>query len=121
MLQFNSIFVFSEDPQKLANFYKEVFQKSPDWENSGYTGFGLGNFMFMIGPHDKVHGTNNTPERIMINFETSDVEGECKRIAQLGAKVIAEPYQPSESEGGTIATLADPDGNYFQLATPMKP
>jgi predicted enzyme related to lactoylglutathione lyase len=30
--------------------------------------------------------------------------------------VIAEPYAIGE---GWIATLADPDGNYFQLMTPM--
>jgi predicted enzyme related to lactoylglutathione lyase len=30
--------------------------------------------------------------------------------------VIKEPY---EMEGGWIATLADPDGNYFQLVSPM--
>jgi predicted enzyme related to lactoylglutathione lyase len=33
-----------------------------------------------------------------------------------GATVIREPYQ---IDGGWIATLAGPDGNYFQWVTPM--
>lgn len=34
----------------------------------------------------------------------------------LGAVVIKAPY---EMGSGLIATLADPDGNFFQLITPM--
>jgi predicted enzyme related to lactoylglutathione lyase len=52
----------------------------------------------------------------MFNFETSQVKEEYERIKALGAVVIKEPY---EMEGGWIATLADPDGNYFQLVSPM--
>ena len=38
----------------------------------------------------------------------------------LGAKVIAEPYHMADGQDHLIATLADPDGNYFQLMSPMK-
>jgi predicted enzyme related to lactoylglutathione lyase len=56
----------------------------------------------------------------MLNFETSDVHGEFVRIKGLGAKAIAEPYSMNDNKDFLIATLADPDGNYFQLMTPMK-
>jgi predicted enzyme related to lactoylglutathione lyase len=56
----------------------------------------------------------------MFNFETNDVQGEFKRMKGLGAKVIAEPYHPADDQDMWIATLADPDGNYFQLISPMK-
>jgi predicted enzyme related to lactoylglutathione lyase len=52
----------------------------------------------------------------MFNFETTSVKEEFERMKAAGAKVIREPY---EMGGGMIATLADPDGNYFQLVTPM--
>jgi predicted enzyme related to lactoylglutathione lyase len=52
----------------------------------------------------------------MFNFETAQVKEEFERIKALGAAVIREPYQIGE---GWIATLADPDGNFFQLVTPM--
>jgi predicted enzyme related to lactoylglutathione lyase len=121
MLNFSSILVFSENPSELAAFYQKVFQKEPDWNDGGYTGFVVGGAAITIGPHDKVTGKSQNPERIMFNFETDDVEGEFDRIKELGAEVVAAPYGFEEEGGGKIATLADPDGNYFQLMTPMKP
>lgn len=120
MFTFNSVLLFSANPDELATFYKKVFKKDPDWEEGGYSGFNLGGGMFMIGPHDKVKGKNKTPERVIFNFETDDVEGEFKRIKKLDVTVIKEPYHPDEAEDMLLATFADLDGNYFQLATPMK-
>lgn len=119
MLNFNSILVFSEEPKKLSDFYKKVFQKEPIWNEGGYVGFQVGSAFITFGPHDKVKGKSQNPERIMFNFETEDVEGEFKRIKELGAEVIAEPYGPEKEPEGKIATLSDPDGNYFQLMSPM--
>jgi predicted enzyme related to lactoylglutathione lyase len=120
MLDFNSILVFSKDPKKLADFYKQVFQKDPDWLEGGYYGFMAGKGFITFGPHDKVQGRNANPERIMFNFETKDVKGEFERIKKLGAAVVAEPYNPAEDPKGMIATFADPDNNYFQLVTPWE-
>jgi predicted enzyme related to lactoylglutathione lyase len=66
--------------------------------------------------HSEMGGSAKDPGRIMLNFETPEVQAEFERIKALGAKVIAAPYSTGE---GFIATLADPDGNYFQLMTPM--
>lgn len=121
MLDFGSILIFSEDPKKLADFYGKVFEKDPEWDQGGYFGFMVGNRTITIGPHDKVKGMSKNPERIMINFETGDVRGEFARIKDSGAKVIAKPYSMSEDDedGMLIATFADPDGNFFQLMSPM--
>jgi predicted enzyme related to lactoylglutathione lyase len=120
MFKFNSMLLFSENPRELSEFYKKMFITDPLWEEGGYSGFVLGPGMLIIGPHDKVHGKNQHPERMIFNLETKDVEKEFKRMKKLGAKVIKEPYHPGEAEDMLIATLADPDGNYFQLATPME-
>ena len=112
--------LFSENPKKLSDFYKKVFDKDPEWDDSGYSGFQLGQGMFIIGPHDKVHGENKNPERMFVNLETDDVEDDFERIKKLGAKVIQEPYHPGEAKEMMLATFADPDGNYFQLASPME-
>jgi predicted enzyme related to lactoylglutathione lyase len=120
MFNFNSLLLFSEKPDELAEFYKKVLISDPAWEGGGYSGFMIGKGMLMIGPHDKVKGKNKTPERMIFNFETPDVEKEFKRLKKLGAKVIKEPYHPDEAKEMWIATLADPDGNYFQLASPME-
>ncbi|OGH11150.1 MAG: hypothetical protein A2857_04055 [Candidatus Levybacteria bacterium RIFCSPHIGHO2_01_FULL_36_15] len=120
MLNLSSIILFSENPSALANFYKQVFQKDPDWSGGDFVGFKLGTGTLVIGPHDKVHGKNATPERIMFNLETNDVEKEFERIKNIqGTQVVATPYLPGEDPSMTIATLADTDNNYFQLNTPM--
>lgn len=120
MLNFGSVLVFSEDPKRLADFYKSIFQKNPDWSEDGYYGFKAGNGVIMFGPHDKVHGKSVNPERVLFNFETKDVNGEFERIRKLGAAVVADPYHPGEDANMTIATFSDPDNNYFQLVTPWE-
>jgi predicted enzyme related to lactoylglutathione lyase len=120
MLDFNSILVFSENPKRLADFYRKVFRKDPDWSEGGYYGFMVGKGTITFGPHDKVRGKNANPERTMVNFETKDVKGEFERIRKLGAVAVAKPYHPAEVQDMMIATFADPDNNYFQLVTPWE-
>lgn len=102
MLNFNSILLSSEDPNKLADFYEKVFEKKPNMNEESYKGFLAGSRFLSIGPHDKVRGKNSNPERVLFNFETRDVKGEFERIKALGADVIAEPY---EMKPAWIATL----------------
>lgn len=120
MLNLNSVILFSDNPGKLTDFYKKVLQKDPDWEGGDFYGFAVGNGFLGIGPHDKVKGKSQNPERIIIQFETSELEKDFDRIKNLGAKVVAEPYHPGENPEMMLATFADSDGNFFQLGTPMK-
>lgn len=120
MLKLNSLLIGSDDPKKLAHFYGEVLQAKPGWEDSEYVGYQAGDSYLMIGPHDKVHGKSQNPERVIFNFETDNVADEYERIKGIeGATVIKEPYNPGPDDQMQLATLADPDGNYFQLASPM--
>ena len=119
-MNLNSLLLFSEAPEKLVDFYRKVLALEPKWLEEEYTGFEVGACALVIGPHSKVHGQSKNPERIMFNFETSDVKGEFERMKGLGAKGIAEPYSMGDDPNFLIATLADPDGNYFQLVSPMK-
>ena len=71
-----------------------------------------------IGPHSEVTGENAQPGRIIWNIETTEVHAEFDRMKAAGAIVIREPYEFEGMPGSAIATLADPDNNYFQLTTP---
>jgi predicted lactoylglutathione lyase len=55
----------------------------------------------------KAKGNKNVKTKLLVYPYTS-----------VGAKVIKEPYQMGDA---WISTLADPDGNYFQLMTPWDP
>lgn len=121
MLKLNNVMIGSSDSKTLAGFYEKVLQQKPSFEDGGWYGFDFSGFVLSIGMHDKVKGQAEHPERIILNFETTDVKGEFQRIKALGAKVIAEPYGSDEGDmAGWIATFADPEGNYFQLMTPWE-
>ena len=119
MLDLNSFLLYSEEPKKLVDFYRRVLAREPNWQENGFSGFEVGGCTLIIGLHSEVHGRSKNPERIIFNFETKDVKGEFDRMKGLGAKVIAEPYSMEDGGDHLIATLADPDGNYFQVVSPM--
>jgi predicted enzyme related to lactoylglutathione lyase len=118
-MDFNGILIGSEDPQRLVDFYTKLFG-DPGWSDGGYTGWQIGSGYVTVGPHSEVTGKSVHPGRIIWNIESADVKGDFERFKAAGATVIAEPYG-DDSEGGWIATFADPDDNYFQLMSPMAP
>ena len=117
MLNLNSIMIGTMKPDELANFYENVFAKPADYHEGDYYGWQIGDCYITIGGHSEVQGQAKEPARIMFNFETKEVKEEFARIAALGTTVIKEPY---EMQGAWIATLADPEGNYFQLMSPWE-
>ncbi len=119
-MNFNSILIGSEDPTRLVEYYTRVFGQ-PTMSDGGYTGWLIGSGFVAVGPHSEVHGKNDTPGRLIWNIETPDVRGEFERLKAAGAIVVREPYELEGGPGMAIATLADPDNNYFQLMSPMGP
>ncbi len=117
-MNLNSVLIGSEDPARLAEYYTRLFGE-PAWNEGGYTGWRLGSGGVMVGPHDQVKGRNGEPGRIIFNLESEDVRADFERFKAAGAEVIREPYAPDVAGEALIATFADPDGNYFQLASPM--
>ena len=117
MLKFSSLLLGTDNPEPLVAFYTKVLGK-PTMEDGGFTGWDTGGAFLSIGQHSEVHGKSTAPARAIWFLETTDVKGEFERIKGLGAAVVKEPY---EMRGGFwLATFADPDGNYFQLATPFE-
>src|SRR5204862_6186288 len=95
MLNMTTVMIYSEEPKVLTDFYTKVLGELA-WESGGYVGWQAGNSTLMTGPHSEVKGRNETPGRIIVNFETPDVQSEFDRIKGLGAKVKQAPYHPGE-------------------------
>jgi predicted enzyme related to lactoylglutathione lyase len=120
-MNFNSVLIGSENPDKLRDYYTKVLGK-PVFDMGGYFGWQIGSGFFTVGPHDQVKGQNKEPGRVILNFETPDVKGEFEKLREAGATVVKEPYSMADDQSGTeawIATFSDPDNNYFQLMSPM--
>ena len=118
MLNLNSVMIGTKQSTVLAAFYEKVLGKAADMvdQDNGFWGWQVGSAYISVLEHSEMGGKAKDPGRVIFNFETPQVKEEFERIKALGAAVIKEPY---EMGGGWIATLADPDGNYFQLVTPM--
>jgi predicted enzyme related to lactoylglutathione lyase len=118
MLNLNSFMVGTKQPKVLAAFYEKVLGRPAEMveQTQGFWGWQVGSAFFAVLDHSEMAGPTKDPGRLMCNFETSQVKQEFARLKALGATVIREPY---EIGGGWVATLADPDGNYFQLMSPM--
>jgi len=119
MLNLNSVMLGTTQPQVLAAFYEKVLGKPADMNDpdNGFCGWQVGGAFMGILNHSEMGGKTKDPGRIMLNFETPQVKEEFERIKALGGTVVHEPYEMGQ---GWIATLADPDGNYFQLMNPME-
>lgn len=118
MLNLNSVMIGTKQLQAMGSFYEKVLGKPAemvDTEN-GFLGWRVGSSYFSLLEHSEMGGKAKDPGRVLLNFETAEVKKEFERLKALGAVVVKAPY---EMAGGWIATLADPDGNYFQLITPM--
>ncbi len=121
-MKMTGVMLGTEDPKRLVEYYTKLLG-APAAEDSGYTSWQLGEAWLVVGAHDQVSGKSAQPGRVIWNLETPDVRGEFERLKRAGAIVVREPYDPGSPEGGpemTVATLADPDDNYFQLMAPME-
>jgi predicted enzyme related to lactoylglutathione lyase len=103
------------DAEEQAKFWAKVFNRAVDeGASSDFASIGLGDdattrphWMFMKVPEGK-----SSKNRVHLDIATTDLEAEVERILALGASRIAD-----RSEGGLRwSTLADPEGNEFDVA-----
>jgi len=119
-MNFNNILIGSSEPGRLIEFYTKLFGE-PAFADGTYAAWMVGSGGVAVGPHSEVHGRNGEPGRIIWNIESDDVRGDTDRFKAAGVTVVTEPYEFEGAPGSLIATFEDPDGNYFQLQTPMGP
>ena len=118
-MNLNSILIGSDDPQRLVDYYTKLFGE-PTWNDGGYTGWQHRHRRRQRRP-PRPRSTARTRSRAGSSgtSRAADVQGDFDRFKAAGAIVIREPYTFERGARASIATLADPDDNYFQLMTPM--
>jgi catechol 2,3-dioxygenase-like lactoylglutathione lyase family enzyme len=120
-----AITLFVEDPDRSKAFYQEVFELEPMLEDENGAGFRLEDtFLFLtrsshapalIAPAAAGHPGNGP--RHVFAIIVDDVDAVC---AELAGKGVALLNGPQDREWGMrTANFQDPDGNVWEIATPV--
>jgi predicted enzyme related to lactoylglutathione lyase len=118
MIPIVAIHINTDRPKELGEFYRRALGIEPAWSSDDMIGFMIGDVRLEVAKHDQVSGKNADPTRLIFDFVVDDVRADFDRIVALGATVIQQPYEFTEDDMKlVIATLADLDGNYFQLVS----
>ena len=90
-MNFNSILIGSDDPQRLADYYTKLLGE-PAFADDGYSAWQIGTGMLTVGGHSEVHGKNPSPGRLIWNIEEPTSRASSRRFQAAGAIVVKAPY-----------------------------
>ena len=107
------IYTTAERYPGMRSFYVDVLGLDPRSDRHNFVNFELGDRRLTITVHSELPGPNTDPLHVMINLATTDIHADFAAAVDAGARSLRPPE--SESWGGIVATLADPDGNIIQL------
>ena len=113
--------IWSEDPHKLAGWYKKVFDldesmRLNDPDDTG-VGFDIGGMLLWFGYHSEIKGQSKDPLRFIIEFAVDDLAEVYKRLKDVDAPISREPSY-AKSISLWCITASDPDGNTIQFLNP---
>jgi uncharacterized glyoxalase superfamily protein PhnB len=129
MFKGTHILIWSEDPDKLMQFYRDVLglqiQEKVDLPEINEVGPDYGYQMnsgeisiCWIGRHSEVKGKNKDKLRIMHNLKTDEVQKYYEAVRDAGCEILQPPaLTPFSSDEKQIyvCTWLDPDGNCWQF------
>lgn len=97
----------------LAVFYRDLLGLPIRTEREGFIEFEWHGRRLIVAVHSEVAGPARDALRIMINLVVEGLDDLYGRLRASGVDFLRPPE--TESWGGRIATLTDPDGNVVQL------
>jgi predicted enzyme related to lactoylglutathione lyase len=100
------------DVAKTAEFYRRALglvarSESPSWTELSADGG-------IVALHD---GGSRQATETHLGFEVDDIAAACNAVQREGGEVVANP---ADQYGILVARAADPDGNRFWLAQPVR-
>lgn len=114
----DSICIWSENPEALANWYQEMFDlevdEKLDLPDDTGTSFMIDGVILWIGLHDGVHGKASDKYRIMPGFAVDSVKKIYDDLSSKGVEFLRKP-SISPTEDYYAATAVDLDGNIIQF------
>lgn len=122
------VIVWSENPDKLMKFYRDVleleFVEKVDIPNDyGYEFKLTPEVGFWVGKHSEVKGYSKEPVRIMHNLYTDNVKKWYEKVKAAGCKILSKPVETPFSKPEKrvwVSTFLDPEGNCWQFMGKLK-
>lgn len=109
--------VFVSDLGRSAPWYEHVLGARPSAGSPehGYAVFDAGCDLVVeeVGDDSEIPAAQLVGRFTGISFAVDDVAATCRTLRDAGVDVVGEPE--TQSWGGVLATVADPDGNAVQL------
>ncbi len=128
MFQKYKLFLFSEDPDTLMTFYRDVLEmrvlKKLEYPaDYGYMLEVAPGYELWIAKHSKVNGMSREPVRTMLNIYCDEIEKYFLKLQASGAHIIQTPvsmgtFIPGEER--VVCTFHDPEGNCVQFMGKLK-
>ncbi len=117
-------YIFSENPDELVKFYRDVLgfpvvSELKLKKDYGYMVEVNGDYQIWIAEHSKVKGYNEDPFRHILTFYADNVEEYFEKVRNArGIKMIeslksAEKFNPEDKR--QMFTFLDPEGNCLQF------
>lgn len=112
----SAVLLVSKNPEKLAEFYKDVVGLPIEDEQHGETekhyGCELGDLHFAIHPISNFEGTEYGTGSVKLAFTVFDIEAFTQKVKSKGYQLA---YEPKDTGFATMTALTDPDGNYIEF------
>jgi predicted enzyme related to lactoylglutathione lyase len=112
----SAILIVSKDPERLANFYKDIIGMPLEVEQHGkidkHYGCELGDLHFAIHPTSNFEGTGHGTGSVKLAFTVFDMKAFVDKVKSKG---YALAYEPKDTGFAMMTALTDPDGNYVEF------
>lgn len=112
----SGVILVSEDPARLARFYREILgipltaeehaDTQPHW------GCDLGDIHFAVHPVDDFPDRRAGVGAVKLAFNVFDLEGQVDHLVQAGVELL---YPPKDTGFFLSTAFLDPDGNLVEL------
>ena len=113
---FSAVLIASRNPDRLANFYKDVIGIPLEDEQHGDTakhyGCEMGDLHFAIHPLENFGNEEPGVGSVKLAFEIFDMNA---FVQNLAAKGVTPLYPPKEMGPMLITAVKDPDGNHIEF------
>lgn len=112
----SAVLLVSANPQRLADFYRDVvgvpLQEERHGESRPHWGCNLGEIHFAIHPLDTFPDGRSGVGAVKLAVTTFDVDALVQRLATCGVSVL---YPPRDTGFFRSTAILDPDGNFVEF------